>query len=776
MRQSVVLRRCAGCWKVRPSLETHGLPRDLIRWASTYASHRIRVWNECEKKQSTLPDAQEPINITLPDGRVHVGIKDVTTPRQVFRPERTVNAVFAKIDSKISDIDATISTNCHVSLVKPDVKTPDALMGIWHSGAHLLGAAIEQEFGDDALLADGPALKSGGFYYDALLRSKGTLRIEHRLKDWQDGAIPSLERVEDDIRQLMRPDPANGEIFAVTEADVEKISRLMASIAERKTAFTRLAISRKDAFRMFAYSPLKLYFLYQIPPQESVTVYKLGDFIDLCRGPHVQHAGQLSAFRLISSSAARWDAQDTSSSIQPLTRVTGIAFPQAKALEEWELNQAEMKKRDHRVVGRAQSLFMHHPLAPGSAFLLPHGARIARRMIDYIRSEYRVCGFSEVVTPLLYHKELWETSGHWDNYREDMFMVGGVNDMESRLVKNNSESEDEHHHHHHSQPEIHGLKPMNCPGHCLLFHTSAHSYRDLPIRLAEFSPLHRNEVSGALTGLTRVRQFHQDDAHIFCTPDQILSEIESTLALIHRTYTRLGFTSYELALSTRPTNFIGDIAQWDAAEIALRKALDNTGREWTVSPGNGAFYGPKIDITLQDALGRTHQTGTVQLDFQLPQRFDLKYQDIDGTIKTPVIVHRAVIGSVERMLAVLTEHHGGKWPFWLSPRQAIVLPVKADDIDYAEQVRDAISQPDRASSDASYWHRYYYIDVDKTDNLLAKKVLLAQSSQFNFALVVGKKERLAQAVRVRKRGGEDLGMMTVDQVLAMFRELESTFK
>ncbi|TPX52478.1 threonine---tRNA ligase [Synchytrium endobioticum] len=770
--ESAAIRRCISLWNLHCRPEKPGLrpaTLEVLRRSSAYVSHRLRIWDECLQKQQQLQPASEPeqINITLPDGRIHPAIKGVTTVSHVFRPERLANAILAQVDSRLTDVTtAILNDNCQVSLVRSDVKTPEALMAMWHSGAHLLGAAIELQYGDDALLADGPALKSGGFYYDALLQAGGTDRVKRRLSslDCDNGcSLPSIQDIERDIRRLIQPDSG---IFSIKESELEMISRKMASIAESKTPFVRLAISREEAFRMFWYSPLKLYFLHHITPNDTVTVYRLGDFIDLCRGPHVQHAGQLAAFRIISTSAARWDSHDATAPHQihpqPLTRVTGIAFAQAKALQDWETAQAELKKRDHRVIGKAQSLFVHHPLAPGSAFLLPHGARIARRVIDYIRSEYRVCGFSEVVTPLLYHKELWEISGHWENYKEDMFMVAGAVEMESRILGSHTHDSHSPHTHSHSHAlEIHGLKPMNCPGHCLLFQTSARSYRDLPIRFAEFSPLHRNEASGALTGLTRVRQFHQDDAHIFCTPSQILSEIESTLSLIHRTYTRLGFTSYELSLSTRPeTNYMGDLSQWDAAETALKQALVNTGREWSLSAG------------------RMHQTGTVQLDFQLPMRFDLKYQTDAGTMETPVIVHRAVIGSVERILAVLTEHHAGLWPFWLSPRQAIILPIKADDLEYADKVRDALALPDCdiGGQNASYWHRHYFVDVDRSNNLLAKKVLNAQAARYNFSLVVGKTEREAGSVRVRKRGGEDLGMMSIEQVLALFRDLEVAYK
>ncbi|RUS26013.1 threonyl-tRNA synthetase [Jimgerdemannia flammicorona] len=450
--------------------------------------------------------------------------------------------------------------------------------------------------------------------------------------------------------------------------------------------------------------------------------------------------------------------------------------------------------RDHRHIGRAQSLFMIHPLSPGSIFMLPHGTRIVHRLQDFLRREYRRYGYEEVMTPLIYKKDLWETSGHWQNYKEDMFLVrGGDEGKDETDEQKHGHGHDGHYEHEHSHTEKgaeeYALKPMNCPGHCLIFDSTPRSWRDLPIRLADFSPLHRNEASGALSGLTRIRRFHQDDAHIFCTESQILPEITACLSFVDRVYSTFHFPHYDLTLSTRPeTNFIGTPDEWHHAETSLTEALDTTGRPWTLKPGDGAFYGPKIDIMVKDILGRTHQTATIQLDFQLPRRFGLRYVDEQNRPQTPVIVHRAILGSVERMLAILIEHTGGRWPFWLSPRQAIVIPVATQFAGYAEEVARRIGgegrKDEEGGADAdlernpeSATRRLYYVDADTSPrDRLNKMIRDAQLAQYNFILVVGQKEVDAAVVNVRTRDGNVLGTMTVKEVRDMFTELTKRFE
>lgn len=382
--------------------------------------------------------------------------------------------------------------------------------------------------------------------------------------------------------------------------------------------------------------------------------------------------------------------------------------------------------------------------------MLPHGTRIVRRLQDFLRDAYAHYGYDEVMTPIIYKKDLWETSGHWQNYQEDMFMVHS----------GHKEQTDE---------GVYGLKPMNCPGHCLIFDSTPKSYRDLPIRLADFSPLHRNEASGALSGLTRVRRFHQDDAHIFCTDDQIADEIKSCLSFVDRVYKALQFPHYELTLSTRPeSNYIGSIDEWNHAESSLAEALNATGRPWSLKEGDGAFYGPKIDIMVKDSSMKSHQTATIQLDFQLPQRFGLKYVDENDTWRPPVIVHRAILGSIERMMAILIEHTEGKWPFWLSPRQGIVIPVATQFADYASDVAKKLAL---GSSEAGSSEAQYYIDAAASSrDRLNKLIRQAQLQRYNYIFVVGQKEMDAGTVNVRTRQGKILGDMSLDAVRALFAE------
>lgn len=412
---------------------------------------------------------------------------------------------------------------------------------------------------------------------------------------------------------------------------------------------------------------------------------------------------------------------------------------------------------DHRTLAQTHNLFITSPYSPGSPLILPNGAYVFQKLQSFLRAQYPQFGFQEVITPIIYKKSLWETSGHWDNYAEDMFSVQG------RGASGQSETASV------GEDEEFGLKPMNCPGHCLLFRDDIKSYRDLPIRYADFSALHRNEISGSLTGLTRVRRFHQDDAHIFCRPDQILTEIEQTLKFVGMVYNAFGLGPYKLLLSTRPKDsFIGTIEEWDRAEQQLTAALNNIGSEWAINEGDGAFYGPKIDIILKDSNGKEHQTATIQLDFQLPQRFNLLYQaspeemetgsrtsmdiDLDPTLRRPVIVHRAIYGSIERFMALLIEHYAGKYPFWLSPRPAIVLALNSDPkvIEHASRIQSVLSglQPrDAVSTNTSTSPKplplstiQLPIDVDLSDRPLGKKIAEARVKKYNHIIIVGPKE------------------------------------
>uniref|UniRef100_A0A669C3J5 threonine--tRNA ligase n=1 Tax=Oreochromis niloticus TaxID=8128 RepID=A0A669C3J5_ORENI len=422
-----------------------------------------------------------------------------------------------------------------------------------------------------------------------------------------------------------------------------------------------------------------------------------------------------------------------------LTRLLGVAFPGAKEKEEWEREQEEARRRDHRRIGTDQELFFFNEVSPGSCFFLPKGAHIYNTLTDFIKCEYRRRGFTEVVTPTLYSTALWERSGHWEHYSENMFTV-------------KSEGS-----------QTYALKPMNCPAHCLMFEQRVRSWRELPLRWADFGALHRNELSGALGGLTRVRRFCQDDAHIFCTPEQLEEEIVTCLDFVRSVYQVFGF-SFHCLLSTRPTPCLGEPEQWDTAEQKqLERSLQQFGERWELNPGDGAFYGPKIDIQIKDAIGRQHQCATIQLDFQLPIRFDLQYVGRDGQLHRPVMIHRAVLGSLERMIAILAENFGGKWPLWLSPAQVAVIPVGGNNESYGRQV---VQQFHEAG---------FMADLNDDEGAtLNKKIRSAQLAQYNYIFVVGDKERESGTVNVRSRGGKQLGRRPTEEVLMSLTKLRDT--
>ncbi|KAJ7543979.1 hypothetical protein O6H91_09G060700 [Diphasiastrum complanatum] len=503
---------------------------------------------------------------------------------------------------------------------------------------------------------------------------------------------------------------------------------------EEKQPFERIEVTRQQARDMFSENPFKVEIIDELPEDKTITVYRCGPLVDLCRGPHIPNTAHVKAFSCLKASSSYWRGKADRESLQ---RVYGISFTDSKKLKEYLYQLEEAKKRDHRLLGVHQELFFFHPLSPGSCFFLPHGTRIYNKLLEFVRSQYRKRGYQEVVTPNMYNMQLWEISGHAANYKENMFVF----EVEKQEF---------------------GLKPMNCPGHCLMFDHRVRSYRELPLRLADFGVLHRNELSGALTGLTRVRRFQQDDAHIFCTEAQITDEVRGALDFLEFAYGVFGFT-FELELSTRPEKYLGELETWDRAEKALSHALDSFGKPWQINEGDGAFYGPKIDITVYDALKRKFQCATIQLDFQMPIRFNLSFSTEDEAKRErPVIIHRAILGSVERMFAILLEHYGGKWPFWLSPRQAIVCPVSEKFTEYAIQVRDEVHKAG------------FYIEADTTDRKLQKKIREAQLAQFNYILVVGEEEASSGKVNVRTRDNVVHGVKTLPELLSEFQaEAES---
>uniref|UniRef100_A0A915JPZ2 threonine--tRNA ligase n=1 Tax=Romanomermis culicivorax TaxID=13658 RepID=A0A915JPZ2_ROMCU len=521
----------------------------------------------------------------------------------------------------------------------------------------------------------------------------------------------------------------------VVNEDLKKLEDIMKLAIKDRQNFERLELTKEELLDMFKYNPFKVRILNEKVDTPKTTVYRCGPLIDLCRGPHVRNTGKIKAFNLIKTSSAFWEGKSDAESLQ---RIYGISFPDTKQLKEWQKFQEEAAARDHRKIGLQQELFSWHELSPGSTFFFPRGTLIYNKLTDLMRKEYRKRGFTEVISPNMYNTKLWQTSGHMQHYSSNMFKFEVEN-------------------------EQFALKPMNCPGHCLMFDTKRRTHKELPIRFADFGVLHRNEMSGALTGLTRVRRFQQDDAHIFCRPDQIGAEIESCLDFLRFTYDIFGF-DFKLFLSTRPDDFMGDRAVWDDAEGQLKKALDGFGRPWKENPGDGAFYGPKIDILIMDAMRRPHQCGTIQLDFNLPQRFNLTFTDESGSHHRPVMIHRAILGSVERMMAVLTENYGGKWPFWLSPRQVMVIPVHPAMEEYATKVRQTIYDAEFECD----------MDLDTSDTM-NKKIRNAQLAQYNFILVVGEKEAANGTVNVRTRDNKVHGEMGLDEVISKFQRLRATY-
>ena len=655
-----------------------------------FIGERLAIWDRLKAEQDALVASKEPeeIMVTLPDGKQVPGQSWRTTPYEVactISKGLADNSVVAKVDGEGWDLDRPLEKSCSLALIKFDDE--EGQKHFWHSSAHILGEAMERVYGGH--LCYGPPV-DGGFYYDM----------------WADDR-------------------------KVTDGDFKVLEDLVKKIVKEKQPFERLEMTKADLLEMFKYNEFKVRLLNEKVKTPTTTVYRCGPLIDLCRGPHVRHTGKVKAFTLTKNSSAYWEGDSNAESLQ---RIYGISFPDTKQLKEWKQFQEEAAKRDHRKLGREQDLFFFHELSPGSCFFQPKGTHIYNKLIEFIRSEYYKRGFQEVVSPNVYNSKLWQTSGHWDHYSENMFKFE-------------------------SEKEVFGLKPMNCPGHCLIFDHGVRSWKELPLRMADFGVLHRNELSGALTGLTRVRRFQQDDAHIFCMPDQIKEEIRGALDFLKTVYTTFGFT-YSLKLSTRPEKFLGDIEVWDKAEKMMEESLNESGLDWKLNPADGAFYGPKIDITLMDALRRQHQCATIQLDFQLPIRFNLNYVDDKGEKKRPVIVHRAVLGSVERMFAVLLESCAGKWPFWISPRQVMIVPVAGPFNEYANKLRQDL----RSCG--------YMCDTDVDDsNTMNKKVRNAQLAQYNFIFVVGEKEQQNGTVNIRTRDNKVRGEKSLDWVKEHFKEL-----
>ncbi|KAJ3906263.1 tars protein [Lentinula edodes] len=673
-----------------------------------FFDHRIKLFEQlkAEYDDEVKSNPREEITITLPDGAQRKGTSWETSPMDIAKEinkSLSERVVIAKVDGILYDLERPLEKSCKLELL--DFENEEGAHPrkkvFWHSSAHVLGEATERHYGCHLCL--GPPTDDG-FFYEMGIQDRPVSNTDY----------PALEKVSE---------------MAIKE----------------KQKFERLVVSKENLLKMFHYNKYKQYLINtKVPDGTSTTVYRCGPMIDLCVGPHIPHTGKIKAFMITKNSASYFLGDANNDSLQ---RIYGISFPDKKQLTEYKTFLAEAAKRDHRKIGKEQELFFFNDLSPGSCFFLPHGTRIYNSLVELLRLEYSKRGYQEVISPNMYNSKLWETSGHWQNYKDGMFTL----DIEK---------------------EKWGLKPMNCPGHCLIFDSRDRSYKELPIRMAEFGIIHRNEASGALTGLTRVRRFMQDDTHVFCMPSQIEDEINALFDFMQHIYGMFGF-EFHLELSTRPENYLGAIETWNFAEEQLTKALDKQyPGQWAINPGDGAFYGPKIDITISDALRRSFQCATIQLDFQLPERFNLKYrsaEDFGSSEKPasrPVIIHRAILGSLERFIAIITEHFAGKWPFWISPRQVVVIPVAAPYKEYATEITDRLNSLG------------LYADVDNSDNTLPKKIRNGEIAQYNFILVVGQEELDARAVNVRNR--DDIGtknkgeMIPLDTVVEKFLELKSS--
>jgi len=507
----------------------------------------------------------------------------------------------------------------------------------------------------------------------------------------------------------------------IGEAELEAIAAEMKKIVKERYRIERLEMPRDQALELVKDQPYKVELISELPEDAVISFYKQGEFYDLCAGPHIDHTGRAKIFKLLSATGAYWRGD---SNKKMLTRIYGTAFETREELDEYLKMLEEAKKRDHRRLGRELDLFDIYEEGPGFPFFMPKGMILRNLLENYWREKHEAAGYQEIRTPIALNEELWHRSGHWDKYKNNMYFTQ-IDDA------------------------TFAIKPMNCPGGMLVYKRKMHSYRDLPLRIAELGLVHRHELSGALHGLMRVRNFTQDDAHIFMTPEQAEDELVGVMQLVDEIYSAFGF-EYKVELSTRPENFMGKIETWDMAEAALESALKRVGKDFKLNPADGAFYGPKIDFHLSDSLGRTWQCGTVQLDFQMPERFELEYVGSDGERHRPVMIHRAILGSLERFIAILTEHCAGAFPLWLAPVQAIVLPLTDRNLDAAKNVYDALNL------------RGFRMELDARNEKIGYKIRSAQNQKIPYMLVIGDKEQESGTAAVRCRREGDLGAMSVD--------------
>ena len=584
-------------------------------------------------------------------------------------------AVTVKINNKLCDLSTILHEGDRVTFFNFD--SPIGKEVFWHTSAHVLAQAVLQLW-PDAKPTIGPPIEAG-FYYD----------------------FANLQ---------------------ISEEDFPKIELEMQKIIQENFRITRSTLENKDrALELFKDNPYKCELIHAFPPTETITIYQQGEYIDLCRGPHLFSLGKIKALKLLKTSGAYWKGD---SSKEMLTRIYGISFPSRLLLKEYLHYLAEAKKRDHRVIGAQLDLFSFHEESPAMPFIHPKGLIIWQHLIDLLRELHKKYGYVEIQTPQILSKELWELSGHWDCYREHMYTT----EADERSF---------------------AIKPMNCPGCMIYYRQKVHSYREFPMRIAEIGHVHRFELSGAVNGLFRVRSFHQDDAHLFMRPGDIKQEISHILELAHELYSIFGLeNSFEL--STKPNKFIGTDQDWEMTTSSLKEALQDWGKPFEIKEGDGAFYGPKIDMHVRDALQRSWQCGTIQLDMSLPEKFKLVYRDIDGEEKRPIMIHRAIFGSIERFFGIIIEHYAGKFPLWLSPLPIRILTVADRHIPYAKKIQKILETES------------FIVDIDDSGESVSKKVRNAQLQQINYMIMIGDAEEAAGSISLRSRDNRVHGQLELD--------------
>ncbi len=623
--------------------------------------------------------------VTLPDGSILEVVNGTTVKQLSEQIGRGLAkaAVAAEVNGQLVDLSTPINGDSAVQIIT--AKDEQGLKVMRHSCAHIMAEAICSIW-PDAKLVYGPTIEDG-FYYDI------------------------------DLQEPIRP------------SDFERIEEKMREIVGADKPFIRREMSRADALAKLSGDKYKTDNIKRAD-SEIISFYSHGDsFEDLCRGPHIPSTGKVGSFKIMSVAGAYWHGDPTQKMLQ---RVYGTCWPSQKELDDYLQRLEEAKRRDHRVLGRQLDLFSFNEAGPGFAFIHPKGMIIWNTIVDYWRGVHYKYGYQEIQTPIILNEELWHRSGHWDNYKENMYFTEFDN-------------------------ASYAIKPMNCPGGCLIYKSRQHSYREFPMRVAELGLVHRHEASGVMHGLFRVRKFTQDDAHIYCTPEQIESEIIGVIELTFEIYRAFGFEDFHIELSTKPEKHIGSDEIWDTSTNALKDALAHKEIEYKINEGDGAFYGPKIDFHIKDCLKRSWQLGTIQLDFSMPERFGLVYTDKDNTEKTPVMIHRAVLGSFERFIGILIEHYGGNLPLWLSPEQVRVLPISEKSNDYAGIVQDKLK-------DAQLRCR-----CDCSDEKISAKIAKAHGERLPFMLVVGPKEAQSNTVNVRTRAVKENKTVGIDEFLKMAR-------